>query len=119
MSPTTRLALANARAAEAQIVAHAASSVDLAYLRNIAGKLSEAMAALEREINAPVVTNVEPLEGMLVLDLPKARFPNVICSNCGQAFGPGDSGFSHCQSHRHLRALSWNEERAIEQREVA
>jgi len=30
------------------------------------------------------------------------RFTNVYCSNCGKAFGPGDHGFSHCESHAHL-----------------
>ena len=28
-----------------------------------------------------------------------ARFDNVWCSNCGRDFGPGDHGFSHCESH--------------------
>lgn len=27
------------------------------------------------------------------------KFQNVYCSQCGQGFGPGDSGFSHCQDH--------------------
>ena len=31
------------------------------------------------------------------------RFPDVSCSQCGQSFGPGDSGFSHCSNHRHLK----------------
>jgi hypothetical protein len=31
-----------------------------------------------------------------------ARFPNVSCSSCGEAFGPGDSGFSHCSDHKGL-----------------
>lgn len=30
----------------------------------------------------------------------KPRFENTSCSQCGQEFGPGDSGFSHCSSHR-------------------
>lgn len=30
------------------------------------------------------------------------RFTNVYCSNCGQEFGPGDHGFSHCENHAHL-----------------
>lgn len=42
------------------------------------------------------------------------RFQCVFCSQCGQAFGPGDSGFSHCNSHKQLRAISWQEERALE-----
>ena len=27
------------------------------------------------------------------------RFLNVTCSSCGQSFGPGDHGFSHCVHH--------------------
>jgi hypothetical protein len=30
------------------------------------------------------------------------KFPNVGCSNCGGEFGRGDSGFSHCENHKHL-----------------
>ena len=33
------------------------------------------------------------------------RFQNVSCSNCGRDFGPGDSGFSHCENHAHLRGV--------------
>ena len=29
-----------------------------------------------------------------------SRFKNVYCSQCGKDFGPGDHGFSHCQTHR-------------------
>ena len=28
------------------------------------------------------------------------RFAETSCSQCGQSFGPGDHGFSHCNSHR-------------------
>lgn len=31
-------------------------------------------------------------------DIPP-RFSNVYCSQCGSDFGPGDSGFSDCESH--------------------
>ena len=34
------------------------------------------------------------------------RFPNVSCSQCGRNFGPGDHGFSHCDNHKHLCAVS-------------
>ena len=27
------------------------------------------------------------------------KFLDVYCSQCGQGFGPGDNGFSHCESH--------------------
>ena len=28
-----------------------------------------------------------------------AKFANTYCSQCGGEFGPGDSGFSHCDQH--------------------
>lgn len=34
---------------------------------------------------------------------PKAKFSAVGCSQCGQMFGPGDSGFSHCRDHAGMR----------------
>ena len=30
------------------------------------------------------------------------KFDNVSCSQCGQSFGPGDSGFSDCEEHSPL-----------------
>ena len=33
-----------------------------------------------------------------------ARFPAGSCSSCGESFGPGDEGFSHCADHAHLQA---------------
>ncbi len=27
------------------------------------------------------------------------KFNTVSCSQCGSTFGPGDSGFSHCEDH--------------------
>jgi hypothetical protein len=68
MNTATRIALANARAAEAQITAYAANSVDLAYLRNIARKLSQAMEALEQALTLTEPASRQPLEGMLYLD---------------------------------------------------
>ncbi len=32
--------------------------------------------------------------------LPPPKFLNVFCSQCGQEFGPGDHGFSHCANHK-------------------
>lgn len=29
----------------------------------------------------------------------KAKFGNTSCSQCGKWFGPGESGYSHCQDH--------------------
>lgn len=36
--------------------------------------------------------------GEACLRLPPL-YANVSCSNCGQDFGPGNHGFSHCHSH--------------------
>ena len=33
------------------------------------------------------------------------RFTLVYCSQCGRDFGPGDSGFSHCEDHAGRRAM--------------
>lgn len=30
---------------------------------------------------------------------PAPKFKETFCSQCGGAFGPGDSGFSHCDQH--------------------
>jgi hypothetical protein len=37
--------------------------------------------------------------------LPKYRFGNVTCSQCGGEFGPGNNGFSYCENHKHLPRL--------------
>jgi hypothetical protein len=29
------------------------------------------------------------------------QFDEVFCSSCGQGFGPGNEGFSHCEHHRY------------------
>jgi hypothetical protein len=34
-----------------------------------------------------------------------ARFNNTFCSHCGNAFGPGNEGFSHCENHAGLRSF--------------
>jgi hypothetical protein len=28
------------------------------------------------------------------------KFEETFCSQCGQAFGPGNSGYSHCDQHK-------------------
>ncbi len=40
-----------------------------------------------RAVGAPVEQPVRP------------RFELVFCSQCGESFGPGDEGFSHCADH--------------------
>lgn len=32
-------------------------------------------------------------------DFSAPRFPVTSCSQCGSDFGPGDSGYSHCDQH--------------------
>ena len=34
------------------------------------------------------------------------RFDSVGCSNCGESFGPGDSGFSHCKHHKGMKVCA-------------
>ena len=41
----------------------------------------------------------------VIRERDKEKFKNVWCSNCGKDFGPGDHGFSHCDSHKGLRAI--------------
>jgi len=35
----------------------------------------------------------------------RPRFSRVHCSQCGQTFGPRDSGYSHCQDHAGQTAI--------------
>lgn len=43
---------------------------------------------------------------MMYFDRPTVpRFPETFCSQCGCSFGPGNSGFSHCQDHRSFHAV--------------
>lgn len=34
------------------------------------------------------------------------KYQETSCSNCGCSFGPGDHGFSHCDSHKGKRVVS-------------
>lgn len=48
------------------------------------------------------------------------RFPNVSCSHCGQEFGPGDAGFSHCEDHIGAKQSTRNTEpRNADMRRIA
>lgn len=45
--------------------------------------------------------------GVLVsVGIPTYKFLNVVCSQCGGEFGPGNHGFSHCENHKHLPRLA-------------
>jgi len=35
----------------------------------------------------------------LAMKWEKAKFGNTSCSQCGEWFGPGEHGFSHCKDH--------------------
>jgi len=48
-------------------------------------------ARLEEIVDAAIFAFGEP------------RFKNVFCSQCGQDFGPGEHGFSHCRNHAALK----------------
>lgn len=55
-------------------------------------------------------------------DARHAKFPAVSCSQCGQQFGPNDSGFSHCDHHELESAVKlarWPWGRAATIRKVA
>lgn len=33
------------------------------------------------------------------------RWPEIWCSSCGEGFGPGNFGFSHCENHDGLEPV--------------
>ena len=41
------------------------------------------------------------------------RFQETWCSQCGKGFGPGNSGYSHCQDHRPRRAIEDKADEAL------
>lgn len=50
------------------------------------------------------------------------KFEQTFCSSCGEAFGPGDSGYSHCDQHKEVRpieAMSPTVEKVMKQFESA
>lgn len=40
---------------------------------------------------------------LVFLKKKSPKFETIFCSQCGQEFGPGDHGYSHCRDHRHDR----------------
>lgn len=50
--------------------------------------------------NAKATVSLTPEEaGVLSMNSAPERFPETFCSQCGGSFGPGPSGFSHCDQH--------------------
>lgn len=62
----------------------------------------------EREEIMRVATTLAVVQLLekLALSEPIPAYENVACSHCGKSFGPGDHGFSHCDSHAGLVASS-------------
>ena len=51
-------------------------------------------------MNAPIIADRLLLKAANQLaQMMRPRFPNVFCTECGQDFGPGEHGFSHCRNH--------------------
>jgi len=43
----------------------------------------------------------------------KYKFEKTTCSQCGRSFGPGDSGYSHCEDHAQVKSMA-NKKRQLE-----
>lgn len=56
------------------------------------------------EVFDAIVANGKPVVShashTVVEEIPSPRFRETYCSQCGQSFGPGDHGYSHCEDHR-------------------
>ncbi|HEJ2443634.1 TPA: hypothetical protein SLZ45_005199 [Burkholderia multivorans] len=64
----------------------------------------EALGDLVMSIIVHAMSEDAELEAERSLDSDRPSFANVYCSGCGQKFGPGNSGFSHCADHAGRRA---------------
>lgn len=62
--------------------------------------LKATIAHVESTLRGPAVVAV------VAIRADGYRFDNVGCSHCGGSFGPGNHGFSHCESHKGLRRVS-------------
>ncbi|HDR9834256.1 TPA: hypothetical protein QDC51_001009 [Burkholderia multivorans] len=70
----------------------------------------EALGDLVMSIIVHAMQEDAELEAERSLDGDGPRFSNVRCSSCGQAFGPGNAGFSRCADHIGRRAVRlWDE----------
>ncbi|WP_175040031.1 hypothetical protein [Burkholderia contaminans] len=66
----------------------------------------EALGDLMMSVVVHAMREDAELEAEKSLDSERPRFANVFCSHCGQKFGPGNEGFSHCTDHIGRRALA-------------
>jgi hypothetical protein len=46
------------------------------------------------------------------------KFQNTFCSQCGEEFGPGDHGYSHCSNHRLPSFTTTTSERELMNNEI-
>jgi len=75
----------------------------------MARALMVANAAMSHGLPGSIYANARAaVEGVLAeweALKPTHKFASVSCSNCGQQFGPGDHGYSHCENHAGRKAL--------------
>ena len=81
-----------------------------------AGKIVEELdtpqiRALRSVMEAKKAAATEPV----AKDDSPPKFKNVFCSQCGQKFGPGNSGFSACKEHRKAKVFAISEEVELEE----
>ncbi|PRH43370.1 hypothetical protein C6T65_05250, partial [Burkholderia vietnamiensis] len=69
----------------------------------------EALGDLVMSIIVHAMSEDAELEAERSLDDERPRFSNVICSSCGQKFGPGAAGFSSCNDHIGRRVRLFDE----------
>lgn len=84
-------------------------------LSNYQALMTALYDALGIEANeASVLERVREVIAQVAGMRKQPRFENVSCSNCGQDFGPGDHGFSHCEDHQPTRTITREERLADE-----
>jgi len=42
----------------------------------------------------------------LLIEFNLFKFKTTYCSSCGSAFGPGNSGYSHCKDHEFIKSIN-------------
>ncbi|MFP3652265.1 MULTISPECIES: hypothetical protein [Burkholderia] len=69
----------------------------------------EALGDLVMTIIVHAMSEDAELEAERSIDSDRPRFANVLCSSCGQKFGPGNAGFSSCAEHIGRRVRLFDE----------
>lgn len=60
---------------------------------------------LTAELRGVLASNHRVVDARAALEPKQPRYLDVGCSQCGLMFGPGDHGFSHCDSHEGLKGF--------------